>query len=108
MMDNPGVRELQLSDCDEGVTDLFEDVILIESSCRFNNCSHQGDAGCAVAAALESGDLDKRRYASYLKINEEQARNARTLAQRRDRERKTTKKYKAIIEKKSRRRKGKR
>ena len=106
LVDNPGVRELQLPECEEGIADLFEDVLAIIATCRFSNCSHQGDAGCAVAAAIESGELDARRYANFEKLNADQARNAQSLAERRDRERKTGKMYKAaILDKKRRRRK---
>lgn len=103
LVDNPGVREFQLGDCDEGVADLFEDVLRIVAECRFSDCRHEGEPGCAVRAAMESGELDERRYASFVKLNEEQARNARTLAARRERERKVGKSYKAAVERKRRR-----
>ena len=99
-MDNPGVREFQLPDCDDGVTDLFEDVLGIVSECKFNDCGHDGEPGCAVQAAIESGELDERRFANFQKLNEEQERNARTLAARRERERKMSQTYKSAIAKK--------
>lgn len=105
LVDNPGVRELQLPACEDGLADLFEDIIRIVDNCRFNNCSHEGDAGCAIRAALDSGDLDARRFASFQKLNAEQAHNARSLAQRREHDRKTSKKYKSIIANKQRRHK---
>lgn len=97
LVDNPGMRELQLPACDDGITDLFDDVIQIAADCRFRNCNHEGDAGCAVTAALESGRLDERRYASFQKLNLEQAHNSRSLADRRERDRKTGRMYKSII-----------
>ena len=106
LMDNPGVRELRLPGVEEGLTDLFEDVHAIMAECRFNNCSHEGDAGCAVAAALESGELDERRYANFKKLNAEQARNEQTLAERRERGRRMGKVYKSAIADKKRRRDG--
>ena len=102
LVDNPGVREFQLGDCDEGVADLFEDVLRIVAECRFSDCRHEGEPGCAVRAAIESGELDERRYESFVKLNEEQARNARTLAARR--ERKTNQPYKGAGAKNRRRR----
>ncbi|QDS97658.1 ribosome small subunit-dependent GTPase A [Adhaeretor mobilis] len=104
LIDNPGVRELQLPACEEGLTDLFEDVLVIARNCRFSNCSHEGDAGCAVMAALEAGELDQRRFASFQKLNAEQAHNSRSLAERRERDRKTGRMYKSMIDKKRRRR----
>lgn len=104
LVDNPGMRELQLPACEDGVADLFEDVFQIAETCRFRNCSHSGDEGCAVIAALESGELDERRFRSFQKLNAEQARNSRTLAERRERDRKTGQMYKNIIAQKKRRR----
>lgn len=85
LVDNPGVREFQLPDCDDGVKDVFEDVLRIVAECRFSDCRHAGEPGCAVRAAIESGELDKRRFASFEKLSEEQARNSRTLEARRER-----------------------
>lgn len=105
LVDNPGMRELQLPACEEGVADLFEDVFRIAEGCRFNNCSHEGDAGCAVMAALEAGELAERRLVSFKKLNAEQAHNSRSLAERRERDRQTGRMYKSIIADKRRRRK---
>lgn len=104
LVDNPGMRELQLPACEEGVSDLFDDVLCIAKDCRFSDCSHEGDAGCAVMAAVASGKLDERRYTSFQKLLAEQARNSRSLAERRDRDRKTGRMYKSIIANKNRRR----
>lgn len=73
LVDNPGVRELRLPECEDGISHLFEDVIALESRCRFRDCRHGGDAGCAVALALASGELEARRLASYNKLNAGQA-----------------------------------
>ena len=100
LVDNPGVREFQLPDCDDGVTDLFEDVLGIVSECKFSDCGHDEEPGCAVQAAIESGELDERRFANFQKLNEEQERNARTLAERHERERKLSQTYKSAIAKK--------
>lgn len=104
LVDNPGVREFQLPACEDGVADLFEDVVSIVVACKFSDCRHDGEPGCAIRAAIESGELDERRYASFKKLNEEQARNAKTLAARRERERKMSKVYKSAIDQKKRRR----
>jgi len=85
LVDNPGVREFQLPDCDDGVKDVFDDVLQIVAQCRFSDCGHDGEPGCAVRAAIESGELDERRFASFQKLSEEQTRNAKTLEARRER-----------------------
>lgn len=86
LIDNPGLRELQLSECGIGVSSLFEDIEKLAELCRFNDCSHLGEDGCAVTAAVTRGNLSSRRLANYLKLQAEQARNAETIADRRQRE----------------------
>ncbi|MGD9633176.1 MAG: ribosome small subunit-dependent GTPase A [Pirellulales bacterium] len=102
LVDNPGIRELQLPACEEGLLDVFDDVVRIAAGCRFSNCSHEGDAGCAVAAAIESGELDPRRFANYQKLNAEQAHNSRSLAERRERDRKMGRFFKSVLKDKRR------
>jgi len=102
LVDNPGVRELQLPACEDGLMDVFDDVVRIAEGCRYRNCSHDQDAGCAVVAAVESGELDQRRYANFQKLNAEQAHNSRTLAERRQRDRKMGRFYKSVIKTKRR------
>lgn len=104
LIDNPGIRELQLPACDDGVADLFEDIAQIAADCRFRDCQHDGDAGCAVAEALASGELDERRFMSFRKLNAEQKHNSRSLAERRNRDRKNGRMYKSIITAKRQRR----
>lgn len=104
LMDNPGIRELQLPACEEGLLNVFDDVVQIAAGCRFSDCSHNGDAGCAVQSAIESGDLDERRFVNFQKLNAEQAHNSRTLAERRDRDRKFGRIGKSIMKDKRRRR----
>ena len=104
LIDNPGMRELQLADCEQGVADLFDDIIRIAEDCRFRNCSHRGDEGCALHAAVESGELEERRLTNYLKLQSEQARNAASLAERREQDRRLGKFYKSVISEKQRRR----
>ena len=102
LVDNPGIRELQLPACEDGLLDVFEDVVRIAASCRFSNCSHNGDRGCAVMAAIESGDLDQRRFANFQKLSAEQAHNSRSLAERRERDRKMGRFFKSVIKNKRR------
>ncbi len=104
LIDTPGMRELQLTGCDEGVADVFDDIITLSRKCRFRDCTHRSEPGCAIQGAIESGQLEPRRLRSYRKLQAEQARNAKSLSQRRDEFRKQGKLYKSIQnEKKSRR-----
>lgn len=105
LIDTPGMRELQLPSCQSGVEELFHDVFELAEQCRFSNCHHQGDLGCAVEAAVAAGQLDERRFYSFMKLNAEQARNSRSLAERRERERAQGRYYKTI-QKEQRRKKS--
>ena len=87
LIDSPGLRELQLSECIEGVSSLFEDIEELAQSCRFNDCLHQHEDSCAVKAAVARGDLSSRRLANYQKLVAEQKRNAESIAEKRRRER---------------------
>lgn len=100
LVDNPGIRELQLPACEEGVRDVFHDVIQFAENCRFRDCDHIGVAGCAVTAAIEAGILDQRRFASFQKLNAEQAFNSRSLAERRERDRKMGRYFNSILKSK--------
>jgi ribosome biogenesis GTPase len=70
VVDTPGIRELQLWD-GGGVEEAFSDVEELAAACRFNDCSHNTEPGCAVKAALASGDLSSERHASWLKLQRE-------------------------------------
>jgi ribosome biogenesis GTPase len=96
LLDSPGLRELQLSDCEEGVATLFEEIEAVARDCRFNDCRHQGEAGCAVAVAAENGKLDPRRLANYLKLLAEQERATETLVEKRRKDKNLGKMYKRV------------
>jgi ribosome biogenesis GTPase len=71
IIDTPGMRELQLWDAGSGVTDAFDDVEGLAAACRFRDCSHGGEPGCAVRAALATGELPAERWASFSKLRGE-------------------------------------
>ena len=73
ILDTPGMRELQLWDADAGLAAVFSDIETLAGACRFGNCSHEAEPGCAVRAAIESGSLSAGRYASYRKLEREEA-----------------------------------
>jgi ribosome biogenesis GTPase len=73
IIDTPGLRELQLWDTGEALGDTFTDIAALGEGCRFRDCQHDREPGCAVKAAVESGSLDAGRYESYLKLQREQA-----------------------------------
>ena len=87
LLDTPGMRELQLTDVESGLRDVFADVAAIADECRFADCQHDTEPGCAVRAALEEGDLDIERLRRFRKLASEERRNSEDLRQRRARER---------------------
>lgn len=87
LLDTPGMRELQLTDCEQGVEAVFADISELADQCRYSDCQHQSEPGCAVQQAIQSGQLDPRRLSNYLKLMREQARNGASLAEQREQDR---------------------
>ena len=87
LIDTPGMRELQLVDVESGLAEVFADVTALAADCRFADCRHDGEPGCAVAAAIAAGELDPERLRRFRKLAAEDARNAASLRERRARER---------------------
>ena len=83
LIDTPGMRELKLSGEEDLADGGFEDIEALASECRFSDCGHSNEPGCAVNAAIESGALTEKRYAHYCKLRDERDAAATTLAQRR-------------------------
>jgi ribosome biogenesis GTPase len=71
VIDTPGLRELQLAETAAGLDAAFADVEELADACRFNDCSHEGEPGCAVVAALEAGTLAPERLESWRKLQRE-------------------------------------
>jgi ribosome small subunit-dependent GTPase A len=71
-IDTPGLRGLALWDADEGIATAFADITALAADCRFADCAHHGEPGCAVGQAIEQGDLDAGRLADYAKLLREQ------------------------------------
>ena len=99
LIDTPGMRELQLWDSDEGLDMAFEDIALLALECKFRDCAHEQEPGCAVKAAVAAGDLPAERLASYRK----QLRELAALARKKDKRlasqqsKKWSKVYKAAV-----------
>lgn len=72
VIDNPGVREVQLWAAAESVGEAFGEIEALAGECRFRDCDHQGEPGCAVRAAVESGQVEGSRFNSYLSLRREQ------------------------------------
>ncbi len=88
LIDTPGMRELQVLDASDGIEDVFSDVVEIAGRCRFSDCTHASEPGCAVQSALADGTLDPGRLKRYEKLMREDRRNSETLAEAHARSRK--------------------
>ena len=97
LLDTPGMRELQLAECAQGVSETFADIEVIAEHCRFSDCTHEAEPGCAIQLALEQGDIDHRRLQNYTKLLREQARNSASLAELRSQDKALGKMYKTIL-----------
>lgn len=96
LLDTPGMRELQLADCAEGVSETFSDVEELAMHCRFSDCHHESEPGCKIRAAIESGELSERRFTNYQKLLREQARNGASLAEQRASNKQLSKMYRNV------------
>ena len=68
LIDTPGMRELQLWADDAAVAGAFDDITSLAAACRFGDCAHAGEPGCAVAEAIDAGQLDADRLANYRRL----------------------------------------
>jgi ribosome biogenesis GTPase len=101
IIDSPGLREIQVWDAASGIGETFQDVEVITRECRFNDCQHENEPGCAIRAALEIGRLDRSRFENYLKLRREQAyisrlQNANEMAANKEKWKNIAKKIKEI------------
>jgi len=84
IIDTPGMRELGMWDVSEGLGEAFADVEAFLGKCRFSDCKHNGEPGCAIQSALDSGTLDAARWESYRKLSEEAVDKAETLRRKQE------------------------
>lgn len=84
VIDTPGMRELRLAAAEPELDAVFEDVAAFAAQCRFRDCRHEGDTGCAVEAAVADGALDARRLANYRKLLREAVRTQQSLREQRE------------------------
>ncbi len=87
VIDNPGMREFGLVDADQGLAGGFADIDALAAQCRYRDCTHINEGGCAVLAALAAGTLDHAHYENFLKLRKEAAFHALSQVERRKKER---------------------
>ena len=82
ILDTPGMREIQLADVQKGIADVFDDLAALAENCRFNDCMHQTEPGCAIQLAVKNGDIPQDRLRRWTKLVAEERFNATSLVRR--------------------------
>lgn len=83
IIDTPGMKEVGMTDNQDGIKATFQVISSLSLKCRFTDCQHKNEKGCAVIEALQRGDIDQNSYDNYLKIIKEQERFTTTVAEKR-------------------------
>lgn len=96
LLDTPGMRELQLFDADDALDEVFDEITELAKACRFSDCRHESEPGCAVREAVDNGTVDPERLRRMNKLKSENYRHTASLAERREKDRSLGKLYKSI------------
>jgi len=102
LVDNPGMREVGITDSTGGLETTFDIIAGFSKNCKFKDCTHTNEVGCSVLEAVENGAIDKNSYENYLKMEREKAHFESTIAERRNRDKhfgKMMKNYKKDVNK---------
>lgn len=91
VIDTPGMREIGVVDSQSGIADIFSEFESLASECRFSDCTHTHEPGCAVIDALKSGEIDEERYENYMKLLKENKHNTMSGIKRRQSDRQFSK-----------------
>ena len=89
LIDNPGMREVGIADAGDGLEITFDRITRLSQDCKFKDCTHVHEVGCAVLDAVAKGEIDSGSYDNYMKMEREKVRFESTLAERRQKEKKT-------------------
>ena len=101
LLDTPGMRELQLTDIQSGIDEVFSDISDLAGACRFNDCQHDTEPGCAIRASIEDGEIDANRLKRWKKLVAEEAHNSATIAERHAKDRSFGKMVKTAMQAKT-------
>ena len=96
LIDNPGMREVGITDLGQGLETAFDRIVRLAAHCRFRDCTHTNETGCAVLDAMENGGIDRHAYENYQKMEREKAHFESSIAERRKRDKEFGKMVKNI------------
>lgn len=97
LIDTPGMRELGSIDVESGIENTFDEIIELTKQCRYANCSHTQDEGCAVLAALKTGAIPDKRYENFMKISREAQYHAMSYIEKRRKDKDFGKMIKSVL-----------
>ncbi|MFA6013658.1 MAG: ribosome small subunit-dependent GTPase A [Gallionellaceae bacterium] len=87
VVDNPGMREFGILGAESGIGSSYFDITALSSRCRYRDCSHKGESGCAVLAAVHAGEINQEHLENYLKLREESEFNNMSYVEKRKKDR---------------------
>ena len=96
IIDTPGMRELGNFGVESGLQETFSEIVELANTCRFKDCTHIQERGCAVLNAVDDGSISEERYENYLKMKKEAAFYERSYVEKRRRDKKFSKLYKSV------------
>lgn len=102
LIDNPGMREVGIADSESGLEITFDRIVSLSQNCKFKDCTHTNETGCAVLEAVENGEIDRESYENYRKMEKEKVHFEATVAEKRGKDKefgKMMKNYKKDIKK---------
>lgn len=102
IIDTPGMRELGNMSVEEGLDETFSEILELSQNCKFSNCSHINEKGCAILTAIKAGDLSEQRYQNYLKMKKESEFNQMSYLEKRNKDKSFGKMIKSTIKNKQR------
>jgi ribosome biogenesis GTPase len=97
IIDTPGMRELGNFDIESGLNETFDEIASLANECKFNDCTHTNEKGCAILEALDSGSITEDRLANYIKMKKESEHYNRSYHQKRKHDKELGKLYKSIL-----------
>ena len=103
LIDTPGMRELGNISVEVGIDETFSDIIELSMICKFSNCKHINEKGCAILSAINDGTLSEKRYQNYIKVKNESAFNEMSYFEKRQKDKSFGKMIKSVIKNKPKR-----
>jgi ribosome biogenesis GTPase len=102
LIDTPGMRELGSMSVDDGLDGTFSEILNLTQRCKFSNCSHTNEKGCAILAAIEAGDLSEQRFQNYIKMKKESEYNQMSYLEKRNKDKNFGKMVRSVMKDKQR------